>query len=176
MWSKKYEIILCNAEGNGNIVARYQDLYQNGEYDIIFTFVDTDRKPYEQYLDIKRKINDIYGIDNAADQVVIYGNPCTLQIVLLHFDDVFLTSHNKRKNAPVVEKYTQISNYKARKDQRKTLFELITVENYWNMIQRMQKLSNNDRDKCSTNFGMLQQWLISEDDTWISELNKKLDT
>lgn len=28
VWSKRYEIVLENAEGNGNIPARYQDNYQ----------------------------------------------------------------------------------------------------------------------------------------------------
>lgn len=64
VWNKQYEIILDNADGNGNIPARYQ----NGAHDIVLIFCDTDRKPYEQYVDIKRKINEFHGVTTAAEQ------------------------------------------------------------------------------------------------------------
>lgn len=68
VWSKEYNFQLENAEGNGNIPARYQDKYQNSSSDLVLVFCDTDKKPYEQYADIKRKINEFHGIENAADQ------------------------------------------------------------------------------------------------------------
>ncbi len=97
VWSKEYLFQLENAEGNGNIPARYQDKYQNSSSDLVLVFCDTDKKPYEQYVDIKRKINKFHGIENAADQIVIYGNPCTMQIIIEHWDDVILSSNKKRK-------------------------------------------------------------------------------
>ena len=97
VWSKKYCFQLENAEGNGNIPARYQDKFQNGSYNLVLIFCDTDKKPYEQYVDIKRKISEFHGVENAADHVVIYGNPCTMQIIIEHWDDVVLGSHKRRK-------------------------------------------------------------------------------
>lgn len=47
VWHHKYDIILLNAEGNGNIAARYQDAFQSGDYDMVFAFIDTDRAPYD---------------------------------------------------------------------------------------------------------------------------------
>ena len=52
VWSKNYCFQLENAEGNGNIPARYQDKFQNGSYDLVLIFCDTDKKPYEQYADV----------------------------------------------------------------------------------------------------------------------------
>lgn len=46
VWNENYKFTLENAEGNGNIPARYQDKYQNGSYDVVLVFCDTDRKPY----------------------------------------------------------------------------------------------------------------------------------
>ena len=46
VWNEQYEIILDNADGNGNIPARYQDRYQNGSYEVVLVFCDTDKKPY----------------------------------------------------------------------------------------------------------------------------------
>ena len=53
VWDEKYEFDLVNAGGNGNIPARYQDKYQNDTSDVVLIFCDTDKKPYEQYEDIK---------------------------------------------------------------------------------------------------------------------------
>ena len=61
VWDVQYEIISDNAGGNGNIPARYQDSYQNGSYELVLVFCDTEKKPYEQYEDIKRKINEFLG-------------------------------------------------------------------------------------------------------------------
>lgn len=49
VWDAQYEIISDNAGGNGNIPARYQDSYQNGSYELVLVFCDTEKKPYEQY-------------------------------------------------------------------------------------------------------------------------------
>ena len=46
---------MVNAGGNGNIPARYQDRYQNGADELVLVFCDTEKKPHEQYEDIKRK-------------------------------------------------------------------------------------------------------------------------
>lgn len=56
VWSCSYQITLVNAQGNANIPARYQDLYQNGSYEIVLIFCGTEKKPNEQYKDIKRKV------------------------------------------------------------------------------------------------------------------------
>ena len=141
VWSKEYCFQLENAGGNGNIPARYQDKYQNGAYDLVLVFCDTDRKPYEQYEDIKRKINEFHGVENAADKIMIYGNPCTMQIIIEHWGDVRLCSNNKKKNAPVIFDLTGIEGYKGRKEQRRKLFSQITTENYQDMRERIKNHS-----------------------------------
>ena len=35
--------------------------------ELVLVFCDTEKKPHEQYEDIKRKINEFHGVDNAAD-------------------------------------------------------------------------------------------------------------
>ncbi len=82
VWNKAYKVTLDNAGGNGNIPARYQDRYQNGSYDIVLIFCDTEKKPYEQYEDIKQKINEFHGVAHAAEEVIVFGNPCTMQIII----------------------------------------------------------------------------------------------
>ncbi len=161
VWSREYCFLLENAEGNGNIPARYQDKYQNGAYDLILIFCDTDRKPYEQYVDIKRKINEFHGVRNAADKIVIYGNPCTMQIIIEHWGDVVLCSNNKKRNAPVIFDLTGIEEYKGRREQRSELFSKITIENYQEMKERIKKLPSDDKVQGSTNFGRFLDWFSS---------------
>ena len=49
----------------------------------------------EEYEDIKRKINEFHGVDNAADEVIMFGNPCTMQIISKHWTDENLKSPAK---------------------------------------------------------------------------------
>ena len=70
VWNEQYDISLVNAGGNGNIPARYQDRYQNGADKLVLVFCDTEKKPHEQYEDIKRKINEFHGVDSAANEVI----------------------------------------------------------------------------------------------------------
>lgn len=160
VWSNKYRFTLENADGNGNIPARYQDKFQNGSYDVVLIFCDTDKKPYEQYTDIKHKINEFHGVDHAADHVIIFGNPCTMQIIIEHWDEIVLVSNAKKRNAPVILKFTGIENYKGRADQRKELFSRITKENYQNMLERIRKLPDDDSLIGSSNFGKFMQCFL----------------
>lgn len=175
IWNDQYEIALDNAEGNGNIPARYQDRYQNGSYEMIFVFCDTEKKPYEQYEDIKRKINEFHGVDDAAKEIVIYGNPCTMQIILEHWTDVRLESPAKKVNAPLIKEFTGVDNYKGRANQREEIMKRVTAENYQDMFSRVSAMESDDAIVGSTNFDRLLKYLSSMDDDWIREINTKLE-
>ena len=184
VWSNKYSIVLVPADGNGNVPARYQDKFQNGSYDIVLAFCDTDKKPYEQYEDIKRKINEFHGIENAnevndienvAAKVLIFGNPCTMQIILGHWIDVKLKSHSKRVNASLIKDCAGVENYKARADQRQQLFSKITKENYQEMHERVKKMPEDDTVIGSSNFGRFIDYFMNDDAGWINEINENLE-
>ena len=175
VWSGQYDISLVNAGGNGNIPARYQDRYQNGSYEIVPVFCDTEKKPHEQYVDIKRKINEFHGIDHAADEVIIFGNPCTMQIISKRWADENLKSPAKAVNAPFIQKYTGVKNYKGRMDQIKKVMEHITAENYADMCRRMKALETDDSVSGSSNFGRFIKLFESDDSGWIDEINTKIE-
>lgn len=105
-WDAQYEIISDNAGGNGNIPARYQDRYQNGSYELVLVYCDTEKKPYEQYEDIKRKINECHGVETAADEVIMFGNPCTMHIIAKHWTETLIKTPAKPVNAPLIEEFT----------------------------------------------------------------------
>lgn len=174
VWNDQYDIFLINAGGNGNIPARYQDRFQNGADEVVLVFCDTEKKPYEQYEDIKRKINDFHGIDSAADEVIMYGNPCTMQIISKHWTDKNLKSPAKLVNAPLIKEYTGVENYKGRTDQIRSVMEYITAENYVNMKQRMNGLEMDDAITGSSNFGKFIELLESDDSKWIEDINNNI--
>jgi len=174
VWNAQYEVLLDNAGGNGNIPARYQDRYQNGAYELLLVFCDTEKKPYEQYIDIKRKINEFHGVENAADEVIIFSNPCTMQIITKHWTDVNIKSPAKPVNAPLIKDFTGVENYKARADKIKDIMECITAENYVNMCQRVKSLNAIDTVPGSSNFGRFMELLESSDNGWIEAINRDL--
>lgn len=175
VWNEQYDISLDNAGGNGNIPARYQDRYQNGSYELVLIFCDTEKKPYEQYEDIKRKINEFHGVDNAAEEVVIFGNPCTMQIITKHWTDENLKSSAKPVNAPLIKEFTGVENYKGRADQIKLVMEHVTVKNYADMCQRVSRLENVDTVSGSSNFGRYVEFLGRNDAGWIEMINEKIE-
>lgn len=175
VWNEQYDFSLVNARGNGNIPARYQDRYQNSSYEVILVFCDTEKKPHEQYEDIKRKINEFHGVPNAADEVVMFGNPCTMQVIMKHWTDENLKSPAKPVNAPLIKKYTGVENYKGRADQIKVIMEHITVENYKDMRRRMVDLETNDSISGSSNFGKFMELFENSDSGWIEKINKDIE-
>lgn len=175
VWNEQYDISLVNAGGNGNIPARYQDRYQNGSYEVILVFCDTEKKPHEQYEDIKRKINEFHGVDNAADEVIMFGNPCTMQIIAKHWTDENLKSPAKQVNAPLIKKYTGVKNYKGRADQIEEVMEYVTEENYRDMCQRVRDLKSDDSIVGSSNFFRFIRLFESDNSGWIKEINGILE-
>ena len=156
VWNEQYDISLVNAGGNGNIPA-------------------TEKKPHEQYEDIKRKINEFHGVDNAADEVIMFGNPCTMQIISKHWTDDSLKSPAKPVNAPLIKKYTGVENYKGRADQIQEVMEHVTEENYVDMCQRVWNLESDDSVTGSSNFGKYLKLLESDDSGWIEEINELIE-
>lgn len=175
VWDAQYEIIPDNAGGNGNIPARYQDSYQNGSYELVLVFCDTEKKPYEQYEDIKRKINEFHGIDTAADEVIMFGNPCTMQIITKHWTETLIKSPAKPVNAPLIEEFTGVKNYKGRADQIAAVMEHVTAENYADMRDRVCGLETRDTVVGSSNFGRFMELFGSSDAGWIDEINDELE-
>lgn len=175
VWNKAYKVTLDNAGGNGNIPARYQDRYQNGSYDIVLIFCDTEKKPYEQYEDIKQKINEFHGVAHAAEEVIVFGNPCTMQIIIEHWADVKLKTPAKKVNSEIIGKLTGVNNYKGRADQRSELMSQITAENYHTMSERVKKMKSDDTVIGSSNFDRLVDFLATDDTTWAEKINAILE-
>ncbi len=173
VFSQVYEFILINAKSINTIFSRYIEKFQSDSYSLVLVFCDTDKGPSKGYLELKRKINEFHDA-NVAEDIVIFGNPCTMQIMLSHFADVKLTSQSKSVNSEYIEKFVGISNYKATEEQRKEFFSKIKQENYELMKKNISRLPTNDEEISSTNFLKFIQYFESDDENWIEEINRKL--
>lgn len=57
-----------------------------------------------------------YYVDMPIDEVIMFGNPCTMQIIAKHWTEEQIETPAKLVNAPLIEEFTGVSNYKGRAD------------------------------------------------------------
>ena len=174
VWNSTYEFSPMNAKSASNIPAMFQDTFQNDRYEIILVFCDTDKAPYREYTQIKKKINSFLNKQKAASKLVIFANPCTMQIILSHFGDVSLKNQGKKTNAAEIEKWTGVKDYDAHEDQIKEICSKIFRRSYVGMKQRVAAINFPDTTSCSTNFSVFLEHFESEDTKWISAIQKYL--
>ena len=174
VWKDVYDFVPINVKSASNIFPRYQNEYNNNSYSAILVFCDTDKAPYREYAQIKKKINEFHNKPSASGKVVIFANPCTMQIILSHFGDVMLTTQSKRTNAPLIYDLTGVADYDAHEDQVKAICRKITRTNYEAMKLRIANINRGDQTTSSTNFMDFIEKFESDDLKWIKTLNKAL--
>lgn len=154
-------------------MSRYQEKYQSDSYSLVLIFCDTDKGPSKQYMELKNGINEFHDAD-VADDIIMFGNPCTMQIILSHFAEIKLISQSKIVNSKYIKEYAGVENYKATDEQRKELFGKIKRENYKIMKENIAKLSTKDNKVSSTNILNFFNNFENDDDSWIDIINNKL--
>jgi len=115
-------------------------------------------------------------MNHAADEVIIFGNPCTMQIITKHWTDENLKSPAKTVNAPLIKEFTGVEHYKGRTDQIQKVMEHITAKNYAAMCRRVNQLEKIDTVTGSSNFGRFMKLFESGDSEWIDKINSRIET
>lgn len=174
VWQQKYLIRLENAKGITNIPGLYQDKFQSDTYEVVLVFCDTENAPYTEYNQIKRKINKLHGKD-VAKYVIFFANPCTMQIILQHFETVKLKIASKTSNEAMIKKLTGISEYRATDVQRRILMSKININNYVDMKKRINSMSHGEKTVGSTNFHKYMANVENSNDKWIKDLKKTIE-
>lgn len=144
-------ISVKNAQSIDKISALFAYNYRSTNYNEIYIFCDTEEAPYEKFLLLKNKINDIINNKKQLNGILFFANPCSMQIILSHFDKVALKSNKKSVNAPIIEKLTGVSNYKATDNQRKNIMKKIDSANYITMKDNIINLPTSYNNVPSTN-------------------------
>jgi len=120
-------------------------------------------------------VNGFHDKKDAAGKVIIFANPCTMQIVLLHFGEVSLKNQGKHTNSQVIEQLTGISNYKAKQMQIEEMCRKIYRRSYEDMKTRVQEHFDADTVPSSTNFWKFLIRFENSDTVWIEEIKRYLD-
>lgn len=137
-------------------------------------FCDTDKVSKSTYMEFKEKINKHYDRDDIADDLIIFGSPTTMQVILSHFGKVELKSQSKHTNQQIIEELTGIKKYDATYEQRKELIGKINRRNYSTMKENLKEISTDDSKKPATNILKFLDRLENDDTDWITEINNKL--
>ncbi len=176
VWNQIYDIKTINAKSASNIPARFQDAFQNNRFEIILVFCDTDKAPYREYVQVKKKINAFLGKMKASEKLIIFANPCTMQIILSHFGDVSLKNQGKKTNAAIIEEMTGIKNYDAHEDQIKEICRQIFQRSYSLMKERVSNINFPDDISCSTNISVFLDRFENNDISWVIEIQKYINS
>lgn len=175
VWSSMYKFTPINAKSASNIPARFEDAYHNNQYEIILVFCDTDKEPYREYSLTKKKINLFLGKQKADEKLIIFANPCTMQIILSHFGEVSLTSQGKKTNSALIEELTGVKDYDAHEEQVKALCSRVVRRTYQDMKKRVSAINYPDTTPASTNFILFLDRFESDDAKWIKVIQDYLN-
>ena len=176
VFSSEYEFIPINADGATNVFARFQDAYNNDTYEIVLVFCDTDKSPHKRYLQqIKEKITRFFDKKSAAQKLIIWANPCSMQIILSHFGEVHLVTQAKKANKEEIEKLTGVKNYGGHEKQIKIICEKIYQRTYPIMKERLNSEVYDDKLAGTSNIVSFLELFELNDIRWISETNKYLE-
>lgn len=174
VWRKQYSVKIKKAGSIDNISAMYQNEYANDNYELVLIFCDTEITPYEQYERLKQSLTDLFGELEAAQLVIFFANPCTMQVVLSHFKAVKLQSNQKSQNRSLIKRLTGVEDYRAQEQQRDAIMKKITVNNYVTLKKNIAILSDDDKKTPSTNFLTLLNYLESDNTKWIKNIGKAI--
>ncbi len=165
---------VINLKGNGQIIPRYQYLFQLNKYDLILVFGDGDNGS-DQFIRIIEGLGKlIFGDENKGRLVFIFVNPVTMQIILSHFEKVCLTHKAKMKNRSEIERITGIKDYDAKEEQIKELVGMINLKNYSMMKENIKDLSIDYKECPSSNILSFLEKFENDDSSWIDEINAQI--
>ena len=102
--------------------------------------------------------------------------PIHVHFITKHWTDSIIESPAKPVNAPLIEQFTNVQNYKGRADQLEVVMEYVTLENYGDMFERVCELETSDLVVGGSNFGRFLKLFESDDVGWIDRINDVLDS
>ncbi|MCD8205699.1 MAG: hypothetical protein LUD29_03700 [Clostridia bacterium] len=144
-WKETFDVSVYNAEGNGNLYSKYEYWRGIKIYNAIVILCDTENPPFKQFEILKGMIEAYISRNKKStrwDEIIFYGNPATMQIVLSNFDDHTLDTNNKSANSKLINSFSgNKEEYEARKKQRHSLLGKITEDTYSQMKKNLRKVS-----------------------------------
>jgi hypothetical protein len=174
VWDSGYIFKLKNAKSIDNIFPIYQNEYQNDNYDLVLIYCDTEVQPFSQFERLLNNINRFHG-NKVGKDIVMFANPCTMQIILSHFDLVNLKTNSKSVNGKLIAKLIGVNDYIATEQQREDIMNKINSSNYLTMKSNISQIKNNYVVVPSTNILWFFNNFENKNSSWIDTINHNLE-
>ncbi len=174
VWSRSCSIEIKNAQSIDKIAGMYEYYYSTNSYTLIVVFCDTEKSPYQQFLNLKKTIQAFHNKRNV-EGIVFFANPCTMQIVLSHLEKVALKSNDKTDNSELIHRLTGVKDYRATDKQRRSIMNKLTADNYRIMEEHLRDIALDYKVIPSSNVLVLFKALDSGDRDWIKNTKKKIE-
>lgn len=172
VFSQQYMITLINAKSATSIPIKFQEAYSSNRYDLVLAVCDYDRVP-NAYSLVVEGLDTFLG-PHKSKHVLTFTRPCTLQVILLHFESVTLATQSKSAARDIVARLTGVDNYDAHQDQLAIIVSQIFHRSWQPMIARLETLSADYNVTPSTNMLKLFRDLSSDNSKWTSIINNSL--
>jgi len=159
--------------GAGKVPMVFQYYYTSQAYDAMYFMIDVDANPHEAFENVKTKVNGI--APKLFEKHALYTNPCTLQLMVLHFEKTVLSNQNKANNTAVVKRiWPSIKKqYSAKAYQLNIMKYAFSANNYMEMKQNMKTLESGDCYSApSSNIPDFFDHLESGDASWLTKKSK----
>lgn len=136
VWDDEIIVTVKNAAGIDRIPQKYKKYWRLIDYDMVVVFCDTEEFPHKQFEDVKNAImkfrKEGHGDKSVSwDDIIFYVNPCTMQVIIMHFGKETLKTKNKEDYSDIIKKYVPIEGtYAAEVSQRNAVMARINAENY----------------------------------------------
>ena len=162
-----YEISREDAYGAGNIPIVFDQVFQNLDYDAVFVITDVDCMANGTYQNTMAKLESTLGF--SARQIVIFTNPCTIQLFLASRSDDALPNQNKN----LFTKYFNTlwngghKPYAAHSYQLEKLKAEFSLSDYETMMKRIKKYSTKPEDLPSTSANFFLSEFRQSNTKWL---------
>lgn len=168
-----YEIFREDAGGFGNVPIYFDRAFQSDDYDAVFAVVDVDRFSNGTFAHVVESLQETLGF--PPYQIILFTNPCTIQLFLAARSDDVLPNQAKKLFTPYYLSLWQGGKkpYRAHAYQLNKLKNDFSMTDYQAMMRRIKSYSNKPRDLPSTSAYYLLDKFSQPQTKWLDDIMDK---
>lgn len=156
--------------GAGKVPMVFQYYWSTANYDAIYFMIDVDAEPHEAFESVKKNVNAI--MPRLFEKHVLYTNPCTLQLMVFHFEKTILPNQSKMNNSDTIKRiWPKIRKmYSAKHYQLEIMRSEFDKVNYSSMKSNFHSLDSGDVYTApSSNLVAFFEHLENKDPSWLTK-------
>ncbi len=171
-WNELLDIVLTNANGISSVYSAYSKSRATHK-DTSYFFIlcdsgESDSQARNEFNKIIGNVNNDLKGRNPATDLVIFANPCTMQIFLSHFEVVMVPGEDLKvkANKDYICAIAGVSGYSKTHDGISSFMKRISRESYKTLKENLLKYPTDYHTPNSTNALSMLTRLESQDLSW----------